>query len=172
MAKGKGQKNKVSSAAGWKGKKKGGPVPLELPSGNTCLCKPIGVKAMLTMGMVPNSLMTIVTNALEKKDEALDEAEIAELVRKDPQKLTDVFLFADAVVVHCVIEPKVLPVLQDGEEIDYEDRDSDGLYIDEVDEQDKMFIMNFAMGGNREVEPFRERLAEGVESVSDEPDDS
>lgn len=158
----------VTSAAAWKSKSTSSePIPLEVPSGNTALVRPVGMQAFLSEGLIPNSLLGIVTSNLEKgeKGEAVDEEKVVEEliddIRDNPERLVDVIKMADACTVYCVVQPVVLPAPQPGET-----RFADKLYVDEVDIDDKMFIMNFAVGGSRQLEPFRAATASGVERLA------
>jgi hypothetical protein len=158
----------ITTARGWKRSSDVATrnVPLEVPSGNTCLVRPVGMQAFIAEGLIPNSLMGIVTTALEagEKGETVDEDAVVEQfiedIKADPDRVMDMIRMADACTVYCVIEPKVMPSPKGAEE-----RDPDVLYVDEVDLDDKMFIMNFAVGGTRDLEPFREAVARGVESL-------
>jgi hypothetical protein len=157
----------VTSAKAWKKAGDAKPQPLEVPSGNTCLVRPVGMQAFMSEGLIPNSLMGIIQASMEagEKGEEVDEDKVVEGfiadIRSDPSKLQDMIRMADACTVYCVLEPRVLPVPAADEE-----RNPDLLYVDEVDLDDKLFLMNFAVGGTRDLEPFRERLSKGVESVS------
>lgn len=162
----------VTSAKEWKKNRK--EVPLDLPSGNTCLVQPIGLDAMMVQGYVPNTLLDIVETSLAKgkkgKAAEVDEAKMFSDILKDRDKVKDVFAMADAVTAGCVIEPPVrlhtytnqdlaegncLPE-QVGVMIPKSERKEDLVYTDEVDFDDKMFIMQFAMGGSRDLEQFRQ----------------
>lgn len=163
--------SEVTPVQDWK--KKTGPAPLLLPSGKTCLARPAGVEAFLSAGMIPNSLMKSVSSALAKpgqKPEEMDMAELMADMSDDPKMLQDVFAMADNVTIHCVVEPTVHPA-PDSEE----DRQADLLYVDEVDLEDKLFILNFGMGGSRDLEAFRSATTGGVgpvppsQDVRDEP---
>jgi hypothetical protein len=46
------------------------------------------------------------------------------------------------------------------------DRDPELLYVDEVDEDDKNFIMSWAFGGTSDLEKFREAKDKLVERLS------
>jgi hypothetical protein len=160
----------VTSASEWK--KQAG-KPLELPSGKVCLARNPGMKPMLSAGLIPNSLIPIVTEALSrggspsggasKQDEAI-EKQLTEQLKTDPKLLVDMMDAIDAVTVYCVIQPKVHPVPMK-EKVDelggvtlIEDpaaKDDDLLYVDEVDFDDKTFIFNWAVGGSRDLERFR-----------------
>jgi hypothetical protein len=45
-------------------------------------------------------------------------------------------------------------------------RDPSLLYVDEVDLEDKMFILQYALGGTRSLERFRREFADGVRPLS------
>ncbi len=45
-------------------------------------------------------------------------------------------------------------------------RDSDTLYADEVSLEDRVFVMNYAVGGTRDLERFRKQYGESVARVS------
>jgi hypothetical protein len=155
--------SQVTPVSAWK--KKLEPVPLELPSGNTCLVQPVGMEVFLKQGFIPNSLMGVVQQGLKAGEPGkLGEVETDELMTEalqDPEKLQDIFNVADAVTVYCVIEPKVHPAPTD-ENL----RKEDELYVDEIDMDDKMFIFQFAVGGSRDLEPFRAATSAALESVS------
>lgn len=50
------------------------------------------------------------------------------------------------------------------------ERDPELLYADEVDLQDRVFIMNFAVGGTRDLARFRSEHSESMARISDEQD--
>lgn len=162
----------VTSASAWKktAEEDNEPIPLEVPSGNTCLVRPVGMQAFLAENLIPNSLLGIITTTLDKaeKGETIDEDVLIEGfiadIRTDPAKLADMIKMADACTLYCVLQPEVLPSPKVNEP-----RLPDKLYVDEVDLDDKLFIMNFAVGGSRDLEPFREKLAEGVDAMAADP---
>jgi hypothetical protein len=167
----KGSNFEVSSVQGWKKSSEakgltGKPIPLEVPSGNVALVRPVGLQVFFELGMIPNTLLTIMGTILDKAKggKKVSEREVnkaLEGIQADPERIVDIIRMADAITVHCVIQPQVEPVPERGVE-----RDEDTLYVDEVDLEDKMFIMNFAFGGARDLEPFRTKLTKHVGSVS------
>jgi hypothetical protein len=62
--------------------------------------------------------------------------------------------------VFCVIEPTVNPLPENEA-----DRKQELLYVDEVDLDDKFYIMAFALGGTRDLEGFREATGSGVANL-------
>jgi hypothetical protein len=71
----------------------------------------------------------------------------------------------DKVTCYVVIQPAVMPVPEDGAE-----RDDEFVYIDQVDLEDKMFILNFAVGGTRDLERFRQEVGESLRGLAPVPD--
>lgn len=173
----------VSSAKTWKQSTLEG-MELPVPSGHTCrVRRPQGMQVFIEKGVIPNSLMPIVEEALTGKKPDLDA--LAREAMADPSKLRAITELQDAVVVDVVMEPTVAPIptftaqdVEDGncteEEVGtlipfgHEARDDEVLYVDEVDAEDKAFIFQFAVGGTKDIERFRERSAErlaGLEAV-------
>lgn len=149
----------VTPVSEWKQGK--GPVPLELPSGNTCLVQPVGMEAFIKQGFIPNSLLPLVQQSLQGKNISdADTDKLMSTALQDPEKLRDIFDVADAVTVYCVVEPQVHPAPTD-ESL----REEDKLYVDELDLDDKMFIFNFAVGGSRDLEAFRTATVATVGTV-------
>lgn len=141
----------VSSAADFK---KAVYAELELPSGNVCLARRPGLQKLVMEGRIPNSLSGIVQDAMSGAGGESVKKSIGDMT---PQQLEDAAKFTDLIVVECVNQPKVLmpPESED-------DRQDDLLYVDEVDDQDKNFILNWAFGGTSIVEKFREQQAQLV----------
>lgn len=153
---------KVTSVKQWKGKKRRDEqTPLKLPSGNTCLVRPVDPQDFLTSGAIPNSLLPFVQEAM-KKAQGRDEAEapdddLALELMANPERIMEAMQLFDTIVLAAVIEPPVQPAPPEGAE-----RDEDLLYVDEVDLDDKVFIAQFAMGGTGDLETFRDRSAAAV----------
>jgi len=159
----------VTAANQWKKSSSGDRVELKLPSGNTCLAKAPGMEAIMAGGFIPNSLLAILMEQLEKNSgkpaktkaqEVKEQQEFMTAIKGDPEKIAEIFVAVDHVTVDCVVQPEVHPV-----PVDEKDRDPDLLYVDEVDFDDKMFIFNFAVGGSKDLDRFRNSVADGVESL-------
>jgi hypothetical protein len=159
------RKSNVSTASQWKKSAVGG-VEITVPSGNVCLAKRVDLRTFMKKGVIPNSLMPFVQDAIKGKKSTPEE--IMEKVNEDGDldaRLTEMMELMDHVVCECVIEPKVHPipkVLEDGEE---SDRDPDLLYIDEVDDMDKTFLFQWAVGGSSDLERFRTEQGDYVERL-------
>lgn len=143
---------KPTSVSAWK--KSAEIPPLELPSGNYMRIRKIGLQALIQTGIMPNSLMSIAQKAVAKGSDGkaapgVEEAQLLDLVN-DSGKVAEISKFMDNVMVHCAQEPEVHPVPHD--EVD---RDPELLYVDEVEEEDKMFVFQVVTGGTTDVEAFR-----------------
>lgn len=158
---------KVSSAKGWKKNKT---TELEVPSGNVCLVIRKPLDTFLKEGRIPNPLLPIVMKAVggdvSEDDLKAELNDYVESAKEKPEVAQDMITsmteLVDAVVIDCVLEPRVSPALLAGEEYD-----EDILYVDEVDMDDKMFIFNFVVGGAGDLERFREGQASVLEDLHD-----
>lgn len=139
----------VSSVSSWK--RPSNPI-LELPSGHTVRVFNPGLKTFLVNGTMPNSLMSLAEKALQK-GQPLGKSETDNLIN-DPKKVADMLKFVDDVVLGVVVEPKVHQTPAEASE-----RDDSLLYIDELDDEDKLFIFQWATGGSADLERFRTELA-------------
>lgn len=148
----------VASVADFKAKTKG--TVVELPSGVVVkLRKPDGLKALLSGGKIPNSLMGIVEQALNP--ERKGDVDMSDL-GQNPEAMADLFRLIDNMTVDAFLEPKVHPAPETEEE-----RDDDKVYVDEVDINDRFWILSWAMAGVKDVAPFRPSANTGVEGVAD-----
>lgn len=148
-----------TTARAWK---KGG-EDLELPSGNVCLARRVGLQSFLKRGMIPNSLLPIIENSLKQGKPVQPDNPMAG-VKLDLESINSILDLQDEVTLSAVIEPKVARIPVEGD-LDYHERDPDKLYIDDVDQEDKAYIFSWAVGGVSDLEQFRERQREGVDLV-------
>lgn len=160
-------------ASAWQSKSAAGHTEdVPLPSGNVAKLRRPGMEAFITAGIIPNSLLGIITEELQKAKNAkggavpeFDDKNI-EALFADPTKLTDVMTFVDSVLVYAVVEPVVKPLpVSDDPNTPPPPREPNVLYPDMVDMEDKFYVFNYAMGGTRDLERFRGELGASVESV-------
>jgi hypothetical protein len=150
--------NRPTSVASWK-KSSASPL-LTLPSGNTMRVRKIGLQALMKTGIMPNSLMTYAQNAVKKgKKEEVTETDMLEILQDDKQ-VREIAKFMDEVTIICAEEPQVHRLPEEGVE-----KEDDLLYVDEIEEEDKMFLFQVVTGGTTEVETFREEHASNVAAV-------
>lgn len=168
-----------TEASAWSSSSQLDAVPLKVPSGNVALVRNPGMQAFLAAGIIPNSLLAVVQKALQAPNEKAAEKILErgfKVEDADPEKFADVIKLADSVTCRVVVQPKVHPVtwtVEDaagghcrpeeiGQDVPYERRRPEVLYVDVVDLEDKMFIFNWAVGGTSDLEAFRGELAGGV----------
>lgn len=146
----------VTSVSEFK-KKQGG--LMELPSGAKMRLKnPGGMRVFIQAGTIPNSLMGIVQENLDKGTKGKASQDIADKIvgpdGVDEQLVKDMLHMMNVVICECAVEPQVhMPP------DDEADRDDDLLYADEVDDEDKMFVFQWVTGGTRDLEQFRGELS-------------
>jgi hypothetical protein len=176
-------------ASEWKKSKTLEPSDLQLPSGNVALVRAPGLEKFVELGFIPNSLLDIMTKLLDansgKQNAAkvkMEESKFARDILSDSSKLSDITAMANKVTVYCVEKPNVVHRPMKEIEVEEEEElvlrlvadeeamkemldkagDQGLIWVDEVDLDDKMFIMNFACGGTRAVREFRGELASVV----------
>ena len=162
----KAEEARISQVGDFK-KRLGGII--ELPSGlHVRWRNPGGLRAFLANGTIPNSLLPIIEKSLKQK-QGVDEAEMLDLI-KDADKVAEMMEMYDSVVMQCIKEPKLWPVpteedvkknnlehpdamVEDPEELRYDDR----LYVDELPDDDKMYMFQLVSGGVKDLETFRQK---------------
>jgi hypothetical protein len=151
---------KPTTVAAWK-KSALSNEPIEMPSGNFLRIKRVGLQAMMSMGMVPNSLMAFAQKAVAKGEgkQGIDDDQLVDLVQ-DEEKVREIGRFMDNVACFTAVEPTIAPLPEAGVE-----RDPDQLYVDDVSEEDKMFLFQLATGGTADVESFRAEHAATMAAV-------
>jgi hypothetical protein len=170
---------KVSSASDFKKNAKG--RDLELPSGLVVRAKRVELQTFILQGSVPNPLMEIVGEALEKGKKA----DIPKMMGVDEGKLdlamvNDMYEIVNALVCASVLEPKIHPVptadmmaLYNEEHLDEtisdpeELRDDELVYVDEVEDMDKMFIFQWNSGGVEDLATFRREFGADMDALAE-----
>lgn len=152
------ERKSPTQASSWKGK---GGLPLDLPSGNVALVRTPGMQHFIRVGTIPNSLRGLIQQGMSGKTDF----DLSKLVQTE-EDFTEMMDTFDKVLLEVVVEPKVHSQYDDeGELIAYADRDPDLVYVDEVVMEDKVFVFQFAVGGVRDLESFRQEQAKMLESV-------
>lgn len=145
---------------------------VQLPSGFTVLARRVDVRVMLKTGRIPNSLRPILDRAMQGQETPTED--LTKGVLEDPAKLDEMFGFIDQMWIDCVIEPPTAPNPRPAEtdaagniikEAEFDDPNI--VYPKDVSDGDKMFMMNWAMGGSSDLERFREEQAVNVQRVHD-----
>lgn len=149
---------KASSAAQFK-RAKG---PIELPSGLYMELKKPGLLALAKDGIIPNSLMGIVDAGIQ----AGKAPEPAEILGKGGVDLTEMENMVNNVICEVAVDPEVLPLIDPETMEPWTERDEDQVYVDDLEETDKMFIFQYSTGGTRDLEQFRRESADLLAPVS------
>jgi len=128
--------------------KKKSRTTLALPSGLIVRVKKMdSLKLLMSEGEIPNNLIKYVNLAIQ--DGVVNEKDLAEEL--DLGDLQQIQQLMDRITIECWVEPRIYPVPDDEA-----NRIDDQLYIDEVDLEDKMFVFQWVMGGDADVERFRQ----------------
>ena len=171
-------------ASAWVSHTTGDDEDLLLPSGNVARVRRVGPEAFMTQGIMPDTVSPIIEKAIRSK-KGLKPAQQAEMA-KDPKQLGALMEMLDRTLCYAVIAPQVQmpPGCVTCDELDTvaaeQHRDEDRadfhpfvqaerspgvLYADRVDLDDKMFVLNFVVGGTRDLERFRGELGTSVAGV-------
>lgn len=161
---------------------------LDLPSGENCQVRRPGVQGLIKAGVLESfdTLSNIVagTTVPRAQGKPVVDDKAAKDLMSDPTKFSEMMTVVDKIVLYVVTEPKLTSdkveikengaPRQEGEpatgvfrDILDNERDLSLVYVDYVDTIDKMYIMNFAVGGTRDLEQFRtesEALVAGLQS--------
>lgn len=144
----------------------GGTEDIVCPSGQRALVRRPGVQGLILAGALEemDSLSAIVDEKHIKRVKGEEEIDVASLMT-DPEQIQRVLAMADRVVAYVVVKPALtLPPADEAE------REDGVLYTDMVDLEDRMFLMNYAVGGTRDIETFhaeRDASLGGVGSVDE-----
>lgn len=160
------QDMEVTSVGEWKKKSASSVIFLKLPSGFTIRAKNPGLRAFLGTGAIPNSLMGIITEALDERAK-VDVSKIMKNGHVDMDLAGDMMKMIDSVTCQVFIEPKCWPVPVDGLNDDGSPEDRENLlYVDEVEDEDKQFLFGWVSGGTRDVETFRSEHSKSMDALS------
>lgn len=175
----KAAQKKASAVSAFKKRTKA--VPLPLPSGLVCQAKRVELKTFILQGDVPNPLMGIVSEALEKGQKAKLEEMVGgvEEGNIDLDQIREMYDMVNRIVIESFVEPKVHPdptqedvekhnAQHPDEPVEYPSEliDDDLLYVSEIDDEDKMFVWQWATGGTSDVETFRKEAGADMDALA------
>lgn len=166
-------------------------VDLTLPSGATCQARRPGVQGLISAGVLDgfDQLTALVqTEHIDRQEAAkssrpkasdkvteADATQAALALIADKEKLHAGILLIDKLVVYVVTQPALWIDYQmkDESDADFAKRQSEALANDsfavrEVDLDDKMFLINWAVGGSAELASFRKGTKKIVDNVAAE----
>lgn len=154
-----------------------------LPSGNVARVRQISPAAFLASGLIPNPLMSIIRKSIQEKS-GMSPAAMKKITEDNALLVSALELF-DRVLAHVMVQPEVKmppPCKVCGEYANTNqhdsgmpktyhqykegDREAGVPYADVVQMDDKMFIFQWAVGGTRDLETFREEFQSRVGDLS------
>lgn len=182
-------RTKATTAGDWR--KSASQFPLiETPTGKWIRMKRPGMTKFLEDGFLPDTLASLVRKEIasaSKKPGSVaptDKELLGKLTENlDAGGVMDMMASMDRVIVSVMVEPKFVwhrraqrdfdgaPVL-DGEgrevleDIPDEERSNDVVYTDEMDQEDKNFVFQAAVGGSTDLTRFRAQSAAVMDSLS------
>lgn len=153
---------------------------LTVPSGQLCLVRRLNLSALIEGDALDdyNVLVSLVEQEhVSKKSrgsgkgpgKSKQASKQVDAIMKDKEHIQKVMRLSDVIVQRVVVQPEILPVPLDdeGEELP---RVEGVVYIDTVADTDKAFIVQWAFGGTRDLERFRQELNETVDGLADVKD--
>lgn len=142
----------------WGSSVNGGPVDLELPSGQLILARQPGLQQLIVEGVLHrmDNLTALVDSKHVRKGRTGPDAINVQSLIQDDKALVDLLHTVDRVLCAVVVKPNVQMAPND-----ITRRVNGVIYADTVGIEDKMFIFNWALGGSRDLERFR-RESEAV----------
>lgn len=147
-------------------------VDLEVPSGQMCQVRRPGVEALVRLGLLDK--VDAITGVVNEKHIKRVKGQVtinAKSLMNDPDALINAMSTIDKVMCHVIVQPKVeLPVkvVDDQEVVLPETEYVPGVvYSSMISIEDKMFIFQYAVGGSKDIEKFRNRIGESVSSMDD-----
>jgi hypothetical protein len=140
----------------------GGPVDLELPSGQLILARKPGLQQLMVEGVLHkmDNLTALVDSKHVRKGRGTPQVNVQSLLG-DEKALADILHTVDRVLCAVVIKPPVQMTPNDPTR-----RVNGVIYADTVGIEDKMFLFNWALGGSRDIERFRRESEEVVGSLA------
>lgn len=163
----------------WLQQHKTGPAVelITLPSGQTCKAKRPGLEGLMLSGQLLqlDTLTSVVDRQHVRRvkgGHGADHDEInAASLMKDPESLKRILRLADSLLPQVVVEPQVvLHWTTDAAGVEtnlpLEGRDPNLVYTDYVSYEDKMFLLQYAVGGSRDVDRFREESQAALGGVA------
>jgi hypothetical protein len=134
---------------------------LTVPSGQLCQVRRPGVEGLVKAGVLNDmdSLSAIVDNKHIKRAKGMKPTDV-NIASLDQATMDSMFHVVDRIVCYVVVQPHIEMTPNDPTR-----RVSGVIYADMVDLTDKMFLVNYAVGGTRDLERFRGELDESLRSL-------
>lgn len=142
---------------------------LEVPSGQLCQARRPGLEGLLKAGIVHNfdTLTKMIGQQAQKVKgrPVKSDEQLMQDILADPAKIDELTHVINKIVCYVVVQPKIAYPPNDPTS-----RANDVIYADMIDLEDRMFIMNWALGGVRDLERFRGEHESALGSLGDQPE--
>lgn len=156
-----------SYSLGKKGSASDAEFDLVVPSGALCRVKRPGPMGLIKMGLLDSldSLTSLVQTEHFDRAEGRAKLSDADAIRDfaaNSEKVQAGFELIDKITCGVVIEPEISPIPLDaeGHPLPREEWDPNLTYVDSVELHDKIYIMQFVVGGTPDLESFRAERAQ------------
>jgi len=139
------------------------PMELPLPSGAVCLAIRPGAQGLIKLGLLDSldQLTGMVQREqIDSKDPKKQMQAAVNSIAADPKQLIEGLEMVDKAIAHIVKEPRIHLDEYEEDGVTAKPRDSEKVYADEVDLEDKMFIFQWAVGGTADLATFRQESTE------------
>lgn len=140
-------------------KKTGGPQIIELPSGLFMKCKQVSITTFIRDGNIPNALLAIINETLSKGDD-FDVNEMLADGDMDIEKIREMYTMIDDIVIRVAVDPSI----ERNPENESDRRDSQ-VYLDEITDEDKMYLFQWSTGAVKDLETFRRESGASVAAL-------
>ena len=143
---------------------------LTVPSGQLCLVRRPGLEGLLKAGIVSNfdmltKLVGDQSTRIKTGKEPKTDEEVMSEIMADPERLAEMMRVINKIVIYVVVKPEIMAAPNDPTS-----RKIGVIYDDMIELDDKMFLMNFALGGVRDLAEFRSQYESALGSVDHQPE--
>lgn len=139
-------------------------MDLEVPSGALCRVKRPGPMGLIKLGLLDSldSLTALVkTEHFDRVDNAARAKPTMDDIKEfagNAESVKAGFDMVDKIVIGCVVAPEISPLPrhpETGEVLPESQWDPEKTYINSVELHDKLYILQFVVGGTPDLESFR-----------------
>lgn len=147
-------------------------VDLEVPSGQTCQVRRPGVQNLVRLGLLDQTdFVTSMINEKHIKRVKGQSTINTKSLMADPESLIKAMATIDKVLCYVVVQPQLKLAMKvvDGKEQELPESEYEPgvIYTSMIDLNDKMFVFQYAVGGSKDLEKFRDRIGESLSSMDD-----
>jgi len=151
---------------------------VRVPSGQLCQMRKVNARVLVALGLIdtmdPLTALVDAKHIKRVKSGGSSVPEVdAQSLMKDPEAVVKLLDITDKLIEALVVQPNVKRPIRivDGKEFDLKphERVPGQIYTDMVDDMDKVFLFQWAMGGTADLEQFRVIASENDGGVQPKP---